>query len=80
MNVQGIGGATGAAGVLTISAIDPNRQYMEFASTTFGGTYTSGGSIQIIVYVTAKAGTGGTPAGGGLIRLVVDWEGNSYFK
>lgn len=73
---QGIAGATGGNGLNTISAIDTtNYQWIELASTTFGGTYTSGGIVFVNVVVTAAAGVGGTPAGGGIVRVKIQWVG-----
>jgi hypothetical protein len=80
--VQGINGATGASiGVYTISALSiagtsaTGQNYIELSGTTFGGTYTTGGVVVPIVYVTLKAGTGGTPAGGGIARVKIQWVG-----
>lgn len=75
--VQGISGATGTTSgtQYTISAVDPNFQYIELSGTTFGGTYTSGGIVTLVVVVTLKAGTGGTPAGGGHAKVKIQWVG-----
>jgi len=76
VSVQGILGATGASnGLFTVSAVDPLFQYIELSGTTFGGTYTSGGQVFVAVIVTSLAGTGGTPAGGGTVRVKVQWLG-----
>src|SRR6266566_1688184 len=77
--VQGVSGATGANGKQTISAIDTTSisnggpQWIELASATFGGTYTSGGFVMPIVVVTLQAGVGGSPAGGGFARVEIEW-------
>lgn len=73
--VQGVNGATGTNGSVAISAIDTTvdpPQWIE-TSGTFGGTYTFGGTVMPIVFVTAKQGSGGTPAGGGHVRVKIQW-------
>lgn len=76
VTVQGVNGATGANGVQTISAIDTTAyQWIELSGATFGGTYTNGGEVFVNVVVTLKAGTGGTPAGGGYVRVRIQWLG-----
>jgi hypothetical protein len=76
VTVQGVNGATGVNGVQTISAIDTTAyQWIELSGTTFGGTYTNGGDVFVNVVVTLKAGTGGTPAGGGYVRVKIQWLG-----
>src|SRR6185437_5198660 len=79
MTVQGVAGATGCNGVQTVSAIDASGAFawIELSGTTFGGTYTSGGLVFLNVVVTCKAGTGGTPAGGGYVRVKIQWIGPS---
>lgn len=74
--VKDIAGATGSNGQVVISAIDTASppQWIE-TSGTFGGTYTSGGSVMPMVAVLCKAGTGGSPAGGGHVRVKVQWQG-----
>ena len=74
VTVQGIAGATGSNGLVTISAINLPGNWIE-TSGTFGGTYTAGGLVFLSVIVTALAGTGGSPAGGGWIRVTIDWLG-----
>lgn len=75
--VQGVTGATGANGTQTISAIDTtNYQWIELSGTTFGGTYAAGGTVAFIAVVTCLAGTGGTPAGGGQVRIKIQWLGS----
>ncbi len=74
--VQGVAGATGANGVVTISAIDTtNYAWIELTGTTFGGTYTAGGWVMPIPIVPALAGVGGTPAGGGIVGVKIQWVG-----
>lgn len=77
VTVQGVNGATGCNGVQTVSAIDTSgaAQWIELSGTTFGGAYTSGGIVFLNVVVTLKAGTGGTPAGGGYVRVKIQWIG-----
>lgn len=76
LRTQGVNGATGANGVAKISAIDTtNYLWVELGGTTFGGTYTNGGSLMPIIIVTALAGVGGTPAGGGIVRVKIQWVG-----
>lgn len=75
INVVGVQGATGTNGSqLVISAISATGNYIE-TSGTFGGTYTSGGVVNIVVVVTAKANGAGSGAGGGITRLVIQWVG-----
>lgn len=77
ITVQGVAGATGTNGLVTISAIDTtNYQWIELTGTTFGGTYTSGGIVFVNVVVTCLAGTGGSPAGGGHVRVQIQWVGS----
>jgi hypothetical protein len=78
VTVQGVLGATGATGVQKISAIDTSGAFawIELSGTTFGGTYTSGGDVYLNVVVTCLAGTGGTPTGGGYVRVKVQWIGS----
>lgn len=77
VNVQGVAGVNSTAnGILTVAAIDTtNWQYVELTSQTFSGAYTSGGVIMPLVIVTAQAGTGGSPAGGGLVAVKIQWIG-----
>lgn len=76
VTTQGINGATGGNGVNVISAIDTtNYAWIELSGTTFGGTYTNGGIVFLNVVVTLKAGTGGTPTGGGYVRVRIQWVG-----
>lgn len=75
INVVGVQGATGTNGVqLVISAISAANGYIE-TSGTFGGTYTGGGVVNIVTVVTGKQGSGGSPAGGGNIRVIIQWVG-----
>lgn len=77
VTVQGVLGATGATGLQKISAIDASGAFawIELSGTTFGGTYTSGGIVFLNVVVTCLAGTGGTPTGGGRVRVKIQWLG-----
>lgn len=74
--VQGVGGATATAnGVLTVAAIDTtNYAYIDLSSFTPSGTYTSGGIIMPQICITCKAGSG-SQAGGGIVRVRVQWVG-----
>jgi hypothetical protein len=74
--VQGVAGATGANGTQTVSAINTNGNYIELTGTTFGGTYTAGGLVSVVAVVTCLAGTGGSPAGGGQVRVKIQWIGS----
>jgi hypothetical protein len=74
--VQGVAGATGTNSTtipVVISAISTSGNYIE-TSGTFGGTYTSGGIVLIAIWVTCLAGTG-TSAGGGYVRVKIQWVG-----
>ena len=76
VSAQGIvGGGTNAnANQMPITTVDTNFQYIEVAQS-FTGTYTNGGNLWLNHVVTLKAGTGGTPAGGGYGRVKVMWLG-----
>lgn len=71
---SGVLGATGTNGLTTISAISVANSWIELAGTTFGGTYTSGGIVSLILFITAVAGVG-APAGGGTHRTKIQWIG-----
>lgn len=76
--VQGIVGVNATVnGLQTISAIDTTvpPQWIEVTGLTFSGTYTAGGFVMPQVVVTCKAGTGGSPAGGGFVRVKIEWIG-----
>lgn len=79
--VTGIGGATGALGLLSISAIDTtpgvNPAWIELGSTTFGGTYTAGGIVMPQVIVTLVANGAGSGAGGGIVTVDIEWVGTN---
>ena len=55
------------------------RPGIEVTGLTFSGTYTSGGTVIPIVIVTCLAGTGGSPAGGGIVRVSIDWQGQEIW-
>lgn len=83
VEVIGVLGAT-ASGMTTgtllsgrapISALSTTLNYIELSGTTFGGTYTSGGMVNPITVITAAAGVGGTPAGGGSLKVKIQWLG-----
>jgi hypothetical protein len=83
VNVLGVQGAT-ASGMTTgnlingnapISAISISGGYIELSGTTFGGTYTGGGMVNLVVVITELLGVGGTPAGTGYVRVNIDWHG-----
>ncbi len=90
VNVRGAAGATfggptaslgaGFAYNVTISALlssannPANPNWIELTGTTFGGTYTGGGVVDIIPVVSTKIGVG-TPAGGGVLFVEVEWLG-----
>jgi hypothetical protein len=90
VTVQGVSGATGANGVnVAISAIgglggaqsnipNPGTNYIELSGTTFGGTYTTGGFVTINTVITCLAGVG-SGAGGGYVRVTIDWYGQPGF-
>ncbi len=77
VRVQGVAGVNSTAnGVLTVGAVDTtNYAWVELTTQTFSGTYTSGGSIMPLVIVTCLAGVGGTPAGGWITRVDMQWIG-----
>lgn len=82
VQTRGIAGATASGmtngtlldGVAPISVINTTQNYIELSGTTFGGTYTSGGTVNFIALVTCGAGVG-SPAGGGQVRIKIQWVG-----
>jgi hypothetical protein len=76
VKVLGVQGATGVpTTAVAISAINAAQNFIELTGTTFGGTYTGGGIVNIVVVITEVAGAGGTPAGTGHVRVQIDWHG-----
>jgi hypothetical protein len=61
VTVGGIGGATGCNTTANISAINTTSNYIELAGTTFGGTYTSGGTVAENIGMAATASACGSP-------------------
>jgi hypothetical protein len=87
VQTRGIAGATasgmtvgtlldGYAPISAISAVGVSP-WIELSGTTFGGTYTAGGIVNPITLLTNAAGTGGSPAGGGIVRVVIEWIGTN---
>jgi hypothetical protein len=82
VNVLGVQGATASGmtsgtllnGNAPISAISISGGYIELGSTTFGGTYTGGGVVNIVVVLTELLGSG-SQAGTGYVRANIDWHG-----
>jgi hypothetical protein len=76
VNIQGVTGSTSVnANNQAITAIDTtNYQYIEVAQS-FSTAYTAGGIVNLVTVVTLKAGTGGSPAGGGYARVKIQWLG-----
>lgn len=75
--VQGVQGATGALGVFSISAISTDLGYIELGSSTFGGTYTTGGFVVPVVIVTMAANGAASGAGGGIGQVDIQWIGTN---
>jgi hypothetical protein len=77
VSIQGVVGSTSVnANNQAITALDTtNFQYFEVAQS-FSTAYTSGGIVWLVVVVTLKAGTGGSPAGGGFGRTKIQWIGS----
>lgn len=75
--VQGVTGVNSTENaVLTVAAIDTtNFAWIELTTQTFSGAYTGGGTVMPIAIVTCLAGTGGSPAGGGVVSVRVQWIG-----
>ena len=74
--VQGVAGATGTNSTtvpVVISALNTANRWIE-TSGTFGGTYTSGGLVNLAIWVTCLAGATAS-AGGGYVRVKVQWIG-----
>lgn len=75
VSAQGVLGSTSVnANNQAITTVDPNFQYIEVAQS-FSTAYSGGGNLWLNHVVTLKAGTGGTPAGGGFGRVKVQWLG-----
>lgn len=76
--VVGSFGSTGMAVTPTaITAISLTNNTITIASTTWAGTYSGGGEVVPVVVLTELAGTGGSPAGTGHVRAVIDWHGGA---
>lgn len=82
VQVRGVQGATSAMtvgtladGTSTISALNAAAGWIELTGTTFAGAYTQGGQVNFIVSVNLVAGTGGSPAGTGQVRVKIQWMG-----
>lgn len=78
VRVSGVVGVNSTVNaVVTVAAIDSAvpPQYVEVTSMTFSGAYTGGGLLMPIVIVTCLAGVGGSPAGGGIVRVKIQWIG-----
>jgi hypothetical protein len=75
--VAGVAGVNSTENaVLTVAAIDTtNYQWVELTTQTFSGAYTGGGWLMPLVVVTSTIGVGGSPAGGGIIRVHIQWIG-----
>lgn len=78
--IQGAGGTNLAVNgsTATITALNATQGWIECNTGAFTGTYTSGGFVDVVAVVTNKASTGGTPAGGGLVKVYIDWLGNTW--
>ena len=76
VSAQGVagGGTNVNANKMAITAVDSNGQFIEVAKN-FTGTYTGGGNLWLLTAVSGVAGTGGSPAGGGIIRVKIQWIG-----
>jgi hypothetical protein len=80
VGIRAIAGATASGltsgtlldGLGTISVINTTANWIELSGTTFGGTYTSGGVISPVAFVTCAQGVG-SPAGGGQVRIKIRW-------
>jgi hypothetical protein len=78
VNVVGVQGATSVNGSqLVIASINTTYNYITISGGSYGGTYTSGGVINPVTVVTGKQGSGGSPAGGGNIRVIIQWIGQN---
>lgn len=77
VRVQGVNGVNSTVNaVVTVAAIDTtNYTWIEVTSMTFSGAYTGGGTVMPLVIVTCLAGVGGSPAGGGIVRVKIAWMG-----
>lgn len=77
VRVQGVAGVNSTQNaVVTVAAVDTtNYAYIETTTMTFSGAYTSGGLVMPLVIVTCLAGVGGSPAGGGIVRVKFQWIG-----
>ncbi len=77
VRVQGVTGVNSTENaILTVAAVDTtNYAYIELTTQTFSGAYTGGGTVMPLVIVTCLAGVGGSPAGGGIVRVKMQWVG-----
>lgn len=72
------GGVTGGPTTANaISAISLTANTITLTSITWSGTYGGGVVINPVVILTEQAGTGGSPAGTGQVRAVIDWHGGA---
>lgn len=75
MQVTNVAGATGANSRAAISALSTSLNYFELTGTSFGGAYTSGGLANVVVVVSLMQGSG-SAAGGGYVRVKIQWIGD----
>jgi hypothetical protein len=77
VSVFGVEGVTGggvlAAAPLAVSSLNLVNNYFE-VPLTFGGAYTGGSVVNVVVVVSCKAGTG-SGGGGGFVRVKIQWLG-----
>ena len=83
LNIHGATGVTGGNSGATnyiqgkvASGFSLTNNYFEVSGSTFGGTYTGGGTVDWVTNVTCLAGTG-SGGGGGYVRVKIEWIGNN---
>lgn len=83
LNIHGATGVTGGNSGATnyiqgkvASGFSLTNNYFEVSGSTFGGTYTGGGTVDWVTAVSGIAGTVG-PGGAGYLRVMIEWVGNN---
>jgi len=80
INIHGAAGVTGGNSGGTnfiqqkISGLSLTNNYFEVSGSTFGGTYTGGGTVDFVTTVTGLPGTG-SGGGVGYVRVMIEWVG-----
>jgi hypothetical protein len=76
VNIAGVTGSTSVNGLLqAITSLDTTSYTWFEVNQTFSTAYTGGGYVNLVIVVTCKAGSGGSPAGGGHVKVKIQWVG-----